>query len=56
MAYIRTPIGTLTVRVSFDVTLWEAIKWRIAGREFREEIVKRMRETRDDEGEEWKRC
>ena len=38
-------MGTLTLRIVFDVTLWEAIKWRIAGREFREEIVRRIREA-----------
>ena len=46
-------MSTLTVklRVAFDVKLWEAIKWRIAGREFREELVRRMREIPDDTSE-----
>lgn len=41
----RDNLGTLTLRISFKVTLWEAIKWRIAGREFREELVARLREA-----------
>jgi hypothetical protein len=46
--------ATVTVRISFAVTLWEAIKWRIAGPEMREEMVRLLRERPPVEGDEWK--
>jgi hypothetical protein len=47
---------TVRLRVAFDLSLWEAIKWRIAGPEFRDELVRRMRESMDDDDEPWRRA
>lgn len=53
----KPDLGTMTIkmRIVWDITLWEAIKWRIAGREFRDELVKAMRGAAErDDGEAWR--
>jgi len=35
-------IGSLTVKLKFKLSLWDAIKIRIAGKRYAEEIIKKI--------------
>lgn len=41
--------SSIEIGVRFTVSLWDAIKWRIAGKEIRDEIIRTMRESREKE-------
>ncbi len=41
--------GTVTVKIKFDLSLWDAIKWRLAGKEVRDALIAMCNAEREDQ-------